>query len=147
MRCVASCPAGQRRDLNHSGALSTLLTAAYNRFVDLTLEPPQRPAAAAATCELALLGKDGIWLMQVWVPAAAAAATAAQVACPEWGRPPLTTPLPPTLPQIPRRVPHVLLPPGGRADVLVRCMGQPGAEVRGRPRMVVPCAVSSRAGL
>lgn len=47
--------------------------AAYNRYLDLTLEPPRLAAAAAdesagqqpaATCELALLGKDGIFLMQ-----------------------------------------------------------------------------------
>lgn len=45
------------------------------RYVDLALEPASAAAAAAdsdqqqepgtATCELALLGKDGIWLMQV----------------------------------------------------------------------------------
>ncbi|EFN51649.1 hypothetical protein CHLNCDRAFT_139836 [Chlorella variabilis] len=80
-----------------------LVYAAYMRYVDLALEPASAAAAAAdsdqqqepgtATCELALLGKDGIWLMQ-----------------------------------IPRSVPHLLLPAGGRADVLVRCRGLPGAE-------------------
>lgn len=60
------------------------------RLVDLTLQAPasvgQTGSQPAATCELALLGKDGIWLMQVsavyassW---AAAAPLGAQPAAP-----------------------------------------------------------------
>ncbi|KAL4434367.1 hypothetical protein ABPG75_000808 [Micractinium tetrahymenae] len=73
-----------------------LLYAAYMRYLDLTLGPPSASDSqppAAAKCELALLGKDGVWLMQM-----------------------------------PRSVPHILLATAGRADMLVRCTGPPGAE-------------------
>lgn len=133
------------------------------RLVDLTLQAPasagQTGGQPAATCELALLGKDGIWLMQVGVVYAslftAAAALGAQTAAPamllscgQLGSHMLMSaachgpccqlagcwtdadhPSAPSAVQIPRSVPHMLLTAAGRADVLVRCTGPPGAQV------------------
>lgn len=109
-----------------------LAWATAKRAASLVIADPetQRPAAE---CDLLLLAKDGVFLMQARRGAGCCRQNGERPLRGGWEiccRPAATLRqlLPAAAPwaQVPRRVRHMFLAPGGRAELLVRCSGPPG---------------------